>query len=117
MRARIFRCWRCRGKWRNRSRISCRRTPERRPGSTQSVWQIAVKVLVTAIVVVAVSELAKRSSLWAGLLASLPLTSLLAFIWTYLDTGNVEQVGTLSWNIFWLVLPSLLLFLLLPWLL
>ena len=74
-------------------------------------------MIITAIVVVAVSEIAKRNSLWAGLLASLPLTSLLAFVWIYLDSGNADQVATLSRSIFWLVLPSLLLFLLLPWLL
>jgi len=81
------------------------------------MWQLAVKVIDTAIVVVAISEIAKRNSLWAGLLASLPLTSLLAFVWIYLDSGNADHVAALSRSIFWLVLPSLLLFLLLPWLL
>ena len=81
------------------------------------MWQLAIKVIVTALVVVAVSEIAKRNSLWAGLLASLPLTSLLAFVWIYLDSGNADQVAALSRSVFWLVIPSLLLFLLLPWLL
>jgi hypothetical protein len=77
-------------------------------------WQFAVKVMLTAALVVAVSELAKRSSLWGAVLASLPLTSLLAFVWLYIDTGNANAVASLSRNIFWLVLPSLPLFLLLP---
>src|SRR5262245_17065045 len=81
------------------------------------MWHLAVKVIITAIVVVAVSELARRNTLWAGLLASLPLTSLLAFVWIHLDGGSAEQIATLSRSVFWLVLPSLLLFLLLPWLL
>lgn len=81
------------------------------------MWQYLVKIALTTAVVVAVSELAKRSSLWGALLASLPLTSLLAFVWLYLDTGNGESVAALSLSIFWLVLPSLLLFLVLPWLL
>ena len=76
--------------------------------------QYAFKVLVTAIVVVAVAELGKRSSLWGALLASLPLTSLLAFIWLYRDTGNVAAIAALSTGIFWLVLASLPLFLILP---
>jgi hypothetical protein len=79
-----------------------------------AVWQYGIKVAITAIVVVAISELAKRSSFWGALLASLPLTSLLAFVWLYLDTGDAGRVGTLSTGIFWLVLPSLPLFLLLP---
>jgi hypothetical protein len=81
------------------------------------MWPYIIKVAVTAIVVVAISEIAKRSSVWAALLASLPLTSLLAFVWLYLDTGEPERVATLAHSIFWLVLPSLLLFIVLPLLL
>ncbi|HEX8740918.1 MAG TPA: DUF3147 family protein [Casimicrobiaceae bacterium] len=76
--------------------------------------QYAVKVLVTAIVVVAVSELGKRSSFWGAVLASLPLTSLLAFVWLYRSTGNVQAISSLSHGIFWLVLASLPLFLIFP---
>lgn len=79
--------------------------------------EYVIKVIVTAGVVVAVSEIAKRSSLLAALLASLPLTSLLAFIWLYLGTGDTGRVAKLAIDIFWLVLPSLPLFLLLPYLL
>jgi len=55
-----------------------------------------------------------RSTLWAALIASLPLTSLLAFIWLYIETGDYERIAALSQSIFWLVLPSLALFLSLP---
>lgn len=79
--------------------------------------QYAIKVLITAVVVVAVSELGKRSSLWGAVLASLPLTSLLAFVWLYHDSGDVEAIASLSRGIFWLVLASLPLFLILPTLL
>jgi hypothetical protein len=78
------------------------------------MWQYGLKVIVTAIMVVAVSELGKRNSFWGAVLASLPLTSLLAFIWLYLDTGNSQRVAELSKSIFWLVLPSLCLFISLP---
>lgn len=77
------------------------------------MWPYVIKVAVTAVVVVAVSEIAKRSTVWAALLASLPLTSLLAFVWLYLDTGDTERVAALSQNVFWLVVPSLVLFVLL----
>ena len=77
----------------------------------------AIKIIVTAGLVVAVSEASKRSSLLGGLLASLPLVSFLGMIWLYIDTGNAEKVADLSRSIFWLVLPSLLFFLLLPFLL
>lgn len=66
------------------------------------------------MLVVAVSEAAKRSTLLGALLASLPLTSLLAMIWLYVDTGDADKVGDLAGAILWLVLPSLILFLALP---
>lgn len=80
------------------------------------MWQLAIKVVLTATVIVAISEIAKRSSFWAALLASLPLTSLLAFVWIYLETGNAQNIAALSQSIFWLVLASLPLFLVLPFL-
>jgi hypothetical protein len=77
-------------------------------------WQFILKIALTVAVVIAVSEIAKRSSFWGALLASLPLTSLLAFVWLYLDTGNSDSVAVLSRGIFWLVLASLPMFALLP---
>ena len=70
-----------------------------------------LKVLISAVVIVAVTELSKRGgTFWGGILASLPLTSLLAFAWLYADTRDTERIASLSWNIFWLVIPSLTLF-------
>jgi hypothetical protein len=77
-------------------------------------WQFIAKVAITVTVVIAVAEIAKRSSFWGAVLASLPLTSLLAFVWLYADTGNTQQVADLARGIYWLVLASLPLFALLP---
>jgi hypothetical protein len=71
---------------------------------------LLLKFGLSAAALVAVSEIAKRSSVWAALVASLPLTSLLAFIWLYLDTRDTQKVAALSSGIFWLVIPSLALF-------
>lgn len=74
----------------------------------------ALKVGITALVVVAVSELAKRSSLLGAILASIPLVSVLGMLWLYIDTHDVGRIAALSSSIVWLVLPSLVLFILLP---
>jgi len=76
-----------------------------------------VKLVLSALIIVTVSELAKRQPAWAGLLASLPLVSLVAIVWLYVDTHDIRQVSELSTSIFWLVLPSLIFFVTLPLLL
>ncbi|MGH6734929.1 MAG: DUF3147 family protein [Methyloceanibacter sp.] len=75
---------------------------------------VTLKVLLTSVLVVAVSEAAKRSALFGAIIASIPLTSVLAMIWLYIDTGDTEKVARLATGIFWLVLPSLVLFVSLP---
>ena len=77
-------------------------------------YYYVIKVVVTAALVVAISELSKRSTLAGSLLASVPTVSVLAMIWLYTDTRDVTQVAALARSVFWLVLPSLVLFLLLP---
>ncbi|MDD2814249.1 MAG: DUF3147 family protein [Thiotrichaceae bacterium] len=78
------------------------------------MWQYAFKIILSAIILTSVSELVKRSSFLAALLASLPITSVFAFIWIYLDSQDVQKIAEMSQSIFWLVLPSLVLFLVLP---
>ena len=75
---------------------------------------VLVKIIVSAVLIALISELAKRSALLGAALASIPLVSVLAFIWLYSDTRDAEQVVKLSNGIFWLVLPSLSLFASLP---
>lgn len=78
------------------------------------MFYYVLKLVISAALIVLVSEVSKRYSMLGGLLASLPLVSFLGMIWLYIDTGNGEKVANLSWSILWLVLPSLLLFVLLP---
>ena len=75
------------------------------------------KIGISAILIVVISEVAKRSSMLGALLASVPLVSVIAMIWLYTETKDVEKVSTFSNSVFWLVLPSLLLFIALPLLL
>jgi len=93
------------------TQIGSRRDPNR---VMSGAAYYVVKLVVTSALVVAISELSKRSTLAGSLLASLPIVSVLAMIWLYADTRDVAQVAALSRSVFWLVLPSLVLFLLLP---
>ena len=73
-----------------------------------------IKVLLSALIIASVSEIARRSTLFGALIASLPLTSLLAIVWLYQDTRSAERVAALSTDILWLVIPSLVFFAALP---
>jgi len=77
----------------------------------------ASKVILSLVLIVSISELSKRSSVWGAVLASIPLVSVLAILWLWVDTSNAEKVCALCRDIFWLVLPSLPFFLLFPFLL
>lgn len=75
---------------------------------------LIIKAGLSGAIVAAVSEIARRYPGWGGLLASLPLTTLLAIVWLWRETGDTERVAALSGSTFWFVLPSLPLFLILP---
>ena len=76
-----------------------------------------IKIALTTVLIVAISEIAKRSSFAGAILASIPLISVLAMLWLYIDTKDIMKVSALATSIFWLVLPSLALFVTLPLLL
>ena len=75
---------------------------------------LAIKALVSGVIVAAASEVARRWPGIGGLIVSLPLVSLLAFIWVWMDTRNSEKVAELSQSAFWFFLPSMPMFLALP---
>src|SRR4051794_37488707 len=73
-----------------------------------------LKFAITALLVVLISETGKRSSFLGSLLASLPIVSVLSMVWLWRDTRDPVRVARFSMGVFWMVLPSLLLFVLLP---
>ena len=75
---------------------------------------LAIKALVSGVMVMAVSELARRSAALGALVASLPLVSILAMIWLHHETRDAARIADHSQATFWYVLPSLPMFLLLP---
>ena len=77
---------------------------------------LITKALLSGGIIVAVSEIAKRNNTVASIIHSLPLTSLLAFIWLYSETKDSALIGRHAYGTFWFVLPTLPMFLLMPWL-
>jgi hypothetical protein len=75
---------------------------------------LLLKAVLSGAIVVAASEAARRSSLLGAVIVSLPVTSILAFIWLYRDTNDTGEVAALSWSILWVIVPSLVFFVVLP---
>ena len=78
---------------------------------------LIVKYLVTAGVVVLVSEFAKRSDKLGGLIAALPMVTVLTLIWLYVEQQPTSKIANHAYYTFWYVLPTLPMFLLFPYLL
>ena len=76
-----------------------------------------VKAAISGILIALISEVARRSPGLGALIASLPLVSILGILWLWHDTSDVERVAQHAQATFWFVLPSLPMFLLLPYLL
>jgi hypothetical protein len=78
---------------------------------------LVIKALLSGAIVAAVSEIARRYPSWGGLVASLPLTSILAMLWLWRDSGDTQRIAGLSMGTFWFILPSIPMFIALPMLL
>jgi hypothetical protein len=77
------------------------------------LWIIS-KYALTAAVVVLVSEIAKRSDKLGGLVAALPMITILTLIWLYVERQSPEKIANHAWYTFWYVLPTLPMFLAFP---
>jgi uncharacterized membrane protein (GlpM family) len=84
--------------------------PQKRGWFKRGPMPFLIKTLVSAVLLTIIAEVAKRNIFLGGLLASLPLTTYGAIFWLYADTHNVEKIADLSMSVFWLVLPSLVFF-------
>ncbi|OOG54363.1 DUF3147 family protein [Rhodanobacter sp. C03] len=78
---------------------------------------LVTKYLITAAIVVLVSEVAKRSDRLGGLLAALPLVTVLVLIWLYVERQPQSKIANHAWYTFWYVVPTLPMFLAFPLLL
>ncbi|MCH8616446.1 DUF3147 family protein [Sphingomonas sp. SM33] len=77
------------------------------------VW-LAIKALISGIIVAAVSEISKRYPGFGGLIASLPLVSVLGMLWLWKDKPDAANMAAHAEGTFWFVLPSLPMFLAIP---
>src|SRR6476659_3417928 len=86
----------------------------RREDKEGAMPYLLVKALLSGIIIAIVSEVAKRYPGWGGLIASLPLVSILGMMWLWRDTHDPVRMAAHAEATFWFVLPTLPMFLLIP---
>ena len=69
------------------------------------------KYLLSAAIIVAASEVAKRTDKIGALIGALPLVALLTMIWLHVERQGSQKVGDYAYYTFWYVLPTLPMFL------
>ena len=78
-------------------------------------WALdAGKIGLTALIIFAVVQGSERNTLLAAVLASVPIVSVLAMIWMNHDGQSAEEISGFAKDIAWLLIPSLLIFIVMP---
>ncbi len=70
------------------------------------LW-LLIKYAITAGMVVFISEVAKRSDRLGGLVAALPLVTVLVLVWMKLEGQSQQKIANHAWYTFWYVVPTL----------
>ena len=78
------------------------------------IFHYFIKVFISSAIIVLVSEVAKKDNIIGGLIASIPIVSVLSMIWLYIDTNDIDKVKALANGILWMIFPSMSFFIVLP---
>ncbi len=77
---------------------------------------LIAKYAITALVIVVISEVAKRSDKLGAFISSLPFITIMVMIWLYIEKQGAQKISNHAYYTFWYVLPTLPMFLMMPWL-
>lgn len=89
--------------------------PQSQSLRSKNMTYFILKAALSGVLIAIISEVARRFPGFGGLIASLPLISLMAIIWLWRDTGgDIAQVASHARATLWYVVPSLPFFLILP---
>jgi len=74
------------------------------------------KILLTALIIFSITQISDRSTLMAALLASIPIVSVLSMMMMFHEGQTAVEISAFARDIVWLLIPSLLMFIVMPWL-
>ena len=73
-----------------------------------------VKIVVNAALITGITEVVKRNLVAAALLGALPIVSIISMVWMHVEGRELDKISEYSTATFWLVLPTLPMFLVFP---
>ena len=80
-------------------------------------WTLdAGKILLTAVIIFSIVQISERSTLMAAVLASIPIVSVLSMMMMFQEGQTALEISAFAKDIVWLLIPSLLMFIVMPWL-
>lgn len=62
---------------------------------------VIMKVIASAIIIAIVSEVARRFPTYGGIIAALPLVSLLSIIWLHVQGAQTETLSKFALGVLW----------------
>jgi hypothetical protein len=74
-----------------------------------------VRALLSGVIIACIAVIGRKAPAAGALIASLPLISIMGMLWLWHDTGDKRLLANHAEATFWYVLPSLPMFLLVPW--
>ena len=80
-------------------------------------WAFDVgKIALTALIIFSIAQVSERSTLMAAILASIPIVTVLSMMMMHHEGQSAVEISGFAKDIVWLLIPSLLLFIVMPWL-
>jgi len=76
---------------------------------------IIIKLILTSLIIVLVTEAAKYSDKLGAFFASIPLVTIIVLFWLFYEDQSTEKIANHAYYTFWYVLPTLPMFLFFPW--
>ncbi|MEK7431701.1 MAG: DUF3147 family protein [Cyanobacteriota bacterium] len=77
---------------------------------------VIFKYAITSLIIVLVSEFAKKSDKIGAIISSIPMVTVLTLLWLYFENQSGIKIKNHAYYTFWYVIPTLPMFLVFPFL-
>ena len=69
---------------------------------------LILKIIISSLMIILITEIAKKHSMLGGLIAVLPVNILLSLIWLYIEKKDIMLLGSFTHYAFWGIFPTML---------